>query len=329
MSQTYLLPGFESEDREKPVNVASVPQRSPFRYPGGKTWLVPLFRRWMMSLPSQPAVLVEPFAGGGIISLTAAFEQLAERVVMVELDEQIAAVWKTILGGDAEWLAKRILSFELTVESAKAEFAKSPKSHRDLAFQTVLKNRTAHGGILADGAGVLKNGENGKGILSRWYPQTIAKRITNIGYVTQRIEFIMGDAFAELTRFRSDRNAVFFIDPPYTAGGKSAGSRLYNHSEVDHDRLFSVCEKLRGDFLMTYDNAEEVRALAERHGFHTKPVAMKNTHHAEMNELLIGRDLGWVETGGVFREEPTAYRAVSPKTQQVKRRAGSRRALKK
>ena len=26
------------------VNVASVPQRSPFRYPGGKTWLVPQVR---------------------------------------------------------------------------------------------------------------------------------------------------------------------------------------------------------------------------------------------------------------------------------------------
>ena len=58
------------------VNVASVPQRSPFRYPGGKTWLVPLFRRWMFSLPTEPKLLVEPFAGGGIISLTAAFEYL-------------------------------------------------------------------------------------------------------------------------------------------------------------------------------------------------------------------------------------------------------------
>jgi DNA adenine methylase len=308
MSQPFLLPEFEAEEREKPVNVASVPQRSPFRYPGGKTWLVPLFRRWMMSLSNQPAVLVEPFAGGGIISLTAAFEQLAARVVMVELDPQIAAVWRTILGGDAEWLAQRILSFELSVDSAKAELYKSPQSQRELAFQTVLKNRTAHGGILAEGAGVLKKGENGKGIHSRWYPQTIAKRITNIGYVARRIEFIKGDAFVELARFRNERNAVFFIDPPYTAGGKSAGSRLYTHSEIDHERLFSICEKMRGDFLMTYDNAEEVRALAGRHGFQTKPVAMKNTHHAEMNELLIGRNLDWVDNGGVFPEEPTAYR---------------------
>ena len=27
------------------INVASVPHRSPFRYPGGKTWLVPHVRR--------------------------------------------------------------------------------------------------------------------------------------------------------------------------------------------------------------------------------------------------------------------------------------------
>jgi DNA adenine methylase len=54
---------------------------------------------------------------------------------------------------------------------------------------------------------------------------------------------------------------------------------------------------------MTYDNADEVRSLAEQHGFETKAVPMKNTHHAEMNELLIGRNLEWVEDGGIFREE--------------------------
>ncbi len=291
MPQAFLLPEFESTEREKPVNVASVPQRSPFRYPGGKTWLVPLFRRWMGSFQKHPARLVEPFAGGGIISLTAAFEMLADFVVMVELDSQIAAVWQTILGGESKWLAKRILNFELSPESARRELAKIPKSLAEQAFQTILKNRTAHGGILAEGAGVLKNGENGKGILSRWYPQTIARRITNIDVVANRIEFIHGNAFDVMRRYRENQDTVFFIDPPYTAGGKNAGSRLYTHSVIDHEELFAACESLNGDFLMTYDNSDEVRELARRHGFKTKAVPMKNTHHAEMSELLIGRDL--------------------------------------
>jgi DNA adenine methylase len=310
-SQTFLLPDIQ--EQEKPVNVASVPQRSPFRYPGGKTWLVPLFRRWIFSLSNQPEVLVEPFAGGGIISLTSAFEWLADKVVMVELDGQIAAVWETILGGEANWLTKKILNFELTQESAREELSRKTQIKRELAFQTILKNRTAHGGILAEGAGVLKHGENGKGILSRWYPGTIAKRITNIEHVAGRLQFIHGDGFEILNEYREEKNAVFFIDPPYTAGGKRAGSRLYTHSEVDHEGLFSLCKKLHGQFLLTYDNAEEVQALAQKYGFETKTVAMKNTHHAEMTELLISRDLAWVDEGGIFRDQRPQYNSSAKK----------------
>jgi DNA adenine methylase len=34
--------------------------------------------------------------------------------------------------------------------------------------------------------------------------------------------------------------------------------------------------------------------MANRHGFMTRTIPMKNTHHAVMSELLVGRDLGWV-----------------------------------
>lgn len=109
----------------RPVNIASVPQRSPFRYPGGKTWFVPTFRRWIAGLKSKPHILVEPFAGGGIISLTALFENLAEKAVMVELDDEVAAVWETIVNGDAEWLANRILTFTMTREAVEEELQKN------------------------------------------------------------------------------------------------------------------------------------------------------------------------------------------------------------
>lgn len=78
------------------VNISQVPHRSPFRYPGGKTWLVPRVRTWLASLPGKPAIFVEPFAGGAIVGLTVGFEGLADHVVLVELDPQVAAVWQTI-----------------------------------------------------------------------------------------------------------------------------------------------------------------------------------------------------------------------------------------
>ena len=52
------------------TNVASVPQRSPFRYPGGKTWLIPTVRQWLKQERRIPKELIEPFAGSAIVSLT-------------------------------------------------------------------------------------------------------------------------------------------------------------------------------------------------------------------------------------------------------------------
>ena len=79
------------------VNVASVPQRSLLRYPGGKTWLVPHIRAWLGNLRPAPSVLLEPFAGGGIVSLTAVMEDLVSRCLMAEIDRDVAAFWHATL----------------------------------------------------------------------------------------------------------------------------------------------------------------------------------------------------------------------------------------
>lgn len=279
------------------VNVASVPQRSPFRYPGGKTWLVPRLRQWLESQPCKPREFIEPFAGGSISSLTTAFEGRAEWVTMVERDEEVAAVWRVILQqpGGGEWLANRIIHFDLTPDSAQEVLCKPEPSLRETAFRTLLKNRINHGGILAPGVGILKHGENGKGIKSRWYPETLQRRILDIATQRDNIQFIEGDGVQVLVENANRADTVFFIDPPYTVGkGKRAGSRLYTHSELDHEELFRITSTIEGDFLMTYDNAEEVLELAKRFGFDTRTVSMKNTHHAEMSELLIGRNLDWL-----------------------------------
>ncbi|MDQ2731547.1 MAG: DNA adenine methylase [Armatimonadota bacterium] len=250
-------------------------------------------RQWLNFQPTKPANFIEPFAGGGIISLTVAFEQLASRATMVEFDPEVAAVWETILNGKGEWLADRLVNFDLTRESVAAELQKLPTTKHELGFRTLLRNRVNHGGILAPGAAPIRHGENGKGIQSRWYPTTLRKRILEIISIKDRINFIHGDGIDYLMKCARQPDVVYFIDPPYTAAGKKAGSRLYTHFELDHNLLFELASILKGDFLMTYDNAEGVQTLAQRHGFDTHPIAMKNTHHTEMTELLIGRNLDW------------------------------------
>ena len=70
------------------------------------------------------------------------------------------------------------------------------------------------------------------------------------------------------------RRARLLIDPPYTASGKRADRRLYAHHEIDHVRLFRAL-------------ADEISSLVARHGLHTTTVVMKNSHHANLSEMII------------------------------------------
>lgn len=272
------------------VNVASVPQRSPLRYPGGKTWLVPHIREWL--LQRRPKTLIEPFAGGGVVSLTAIMENLADHAAMVEIDRDVAAFWRAALGcGPA--LRERIERFKPTYSALRKLESKSPSTVVDHAFRTLALNRTRRGGILAPGASYCRTGENGRGILSRWYPETLAARLNAIQECADRITFLEGDGLKALPLFLggSAKRTAVFLDPPYTArGGKKAGSRLYAHAKFDHPRLFGLMAKSNCNFMMTYDAAPEIIELVKQHGFAAAQLSMKNGHHNKIPELVITRE---------------------------------------
>lgn len=269
----------------------SEPLLSPFRYPGGKSWLSPIVRQWL----KQPTRrLVEPFAGGGNITLLALSEKMVDRATMVELDTHVSAVWQSVLNGQAEWLSRRIESFKLTKGSVALTIHRRPRSLRQKAWVTLVRNRVNYGGLLTACAGLLKDGENGKGLRSRWYPQTLASRIRSINKLKRRINFVSGDGLEWLETKRAKIDGVqtaYFIDPPYLIAGK----RLYPENELDHRRLFEIACKLEGRVLMTYDDTAEIRTLAREFGFRFRSVRMLSRQHQTKTELLIAKDFSWLK----------------------------------
>ncbi len=269
------------------VNVASVTQRSPLRYPGGKTWLIPHIKRWLTQAAPKPHVLIEPFCGGGIVSLTAVMEQWTDRCLMLEVDRDVAAFWHAALG-HGRALADKVVQFELTRAAVNELTSETPKDVVEHGFRTLVLNRTKRGGVLAPGAAFTKVGENGKGLGSRWYPETIAKRLQAIMRCNGKIGFLEGDAMTFLEGLLHKQAGVaVFLDPPYTAGGKNAGKRLYAHHEIDHPRLFELMSDSGAEFLMTYDESPEIATLIHKHRFHAVRVMMKNGHHNQIAELVV------------------------------------------
>ena len=268
------------------ANVSRVPQRSPLRYPEGKTWLIPHIRWWLGSLPSRPQVLVEPFLGGGVVSLTAVAEGLVERAIMVEIDREVAAFWHAAVNHGEE-LAEKVLSFTPTRESILALADPLPEGLVDRGFRALVLNRTQRNGIIAPGASLMRRGDNDRGVAHRWYPETLARRIRGIGGMSERLVFCESDAQRLLEAVggvAGDRAAVF-ADPPYEHTGK----RLYAHGEIDHPRLFKSLAESGVEFLATYNYSEGVMGWARHHGFHLSQVDMKGGRHHRIPELLVTR----------------------------------------
>lgn len=264
---------------------------SPFRYPGGKSWFVDHARRWLKGQAKQPKLLIEPFGGGAGISLFAVHERLVERAVFSEIDRDVAATWETVLNGHAAWLANEILTFRVSRERVEKKLKAEPKTDHERAFQCLLKNRTARGGVLSVGAGLIRSGENGKGLKSRWYPETLSNRIQAIARLRGQLHFSKSDAFKVIGQYLDRADTVFFVDPPYT----QAARRLYTHWNIEHEELFKLLRDAKGQVLMTYDDTKEVRRWANRYGFKVRRISMRTTHHQHKRELMISRDFGWLK----------------------------------
>lgn len=259
---------------------------SPFRYPGGKSWLVPTVTEWLDARP-RPSLFLEAFAGGASIGLAVAQQHLADHVLLVELDPDIATVWATILT-DGERFADQVRDFTFTDDNVRTALAATPATPEDAAFRTLLHNRVSRGGVMAVRAGLLRNGERGKGLASRWYPDTLATRIRALHALRHRLELRHGDGIAALDEHACP-GVTAFVDPPYTASAGSAGRRLYRHSELDHEALFTACARYGDKVLLTYDDAPEVRRLAAAAGFTPQPISMRTSHHRTRSELLLAK----------------------------------------
>lgn len=270
------------------ANVSSVPLRSPLRYPGGKSWLIPHLRTWLSQLTERPKVFFEPFCGGATASLLAVAEDFADRAEMVELDDSIATFWTCVLEHPDE-LCERIESFHPDSETVDQILDKTGNEIVDSAFRTLIRNRTSRAGIIANGAALLRAGENGRGLESRWYPQTLVSRIRDIEQNRHRLSIECGDGLEQLKQYADQPNTAIFADPPYTMGTKQPGRRLYSHNEIDHAALFEALAASKAEFLMTYDADPHVCELVSQHEFQAVRVEVRTAHASIRSELVITR----------------------------------------
>ncbi len=273
-----IYASFESGNSLHPFHV--------LRYPGGKRWLSPhvsflafVFGRYINltyldgkrdRIHLKPKFLLEPFAGGGVVGLSLLNNNLIERLLLVEKDARVAAFWRAALSDSR--FADRVERFRCTRNNVEAVCA---KPDHDPAFWTLVKNRCAVGGNLT--GGLMKD------VSCRWNGKVHAAALRQIRKLSTRIQFVEGDGVQSLRDHADDPNAAAFVDPPYVAAGRG----LYRLWDVDHTAIFDVLARWKGFWLMSYDNAPEIRRLLKKHRFVYREAPMRTNKGKVKKELIM------------------------------------------
>ena len=127
---------------------------------------------------------------------------------MTDLDRDLASFWRTILEYSDD-IIERIQSFTLSRESVERIDQEASQSIVDHGFRTLVLNRTQYGDVLTLDASLIKIGENGAGIESRWYPKTLVNRLKAIAEFSDKLIFCENDGLCLLGLLCDRPNTAF------------------------------------------------------------------------------------------------------------------------
>jgi DNA adenine methylase len=237
---------------------------SPLRYPGGKGTLAPYVRELLDLNGLAGGEYAEPFAGGAGVALDLLYSGYVSHIHINDLDPLIHAFWHAAIH-ETERFVERIQSVELSVETwlEAREKKRFPDLHDtfELGFAAFLMNRTNRSGILNGGLiGGLAQSGTWK-LDCRFNRDELADRVQRLGFFRSCISLSKQDAAEFLVQKSAalGSRALFYIDPPYYVKGAYLYENHYSHH--DHVALSKVIAEIRHPWLVTYDNAPQIRNI--------------------------------------------------------------------
>ena len=236
---------------------------SPLRYPGGKTKIAPLVNAIMENAKIKNGVYIEPFAGGAGVALTLLLRNNVSHIVINDMDTTIYAFWYSVLNYNEEFI-QLIKDTPITIEEwynqKKIFLNNNVKNILELGFATFFLNRTNRSGILKAGPIGGYNQTGKYSIDVRFNKEDLITRIKRIGEYRDKISLFNLEIkeFINSVLPEYESNAFVYFDPYY-----KKGHELYINffKPEDHQVLAELIKQIKIDWMVTYDNTEEVKTI--------------------------------------------------------------------
>jgi DNA adenine methylase len=266
--------------------------RSPLRYPGSKARFAKFIAQAIRLNGLRGAVFVEPFCGGASVSIALMEEAVVSEIALNDADPAIAAFWDIVFSPvHAKWLADQVLTIPLTLTEWDRQKRLSPATTREAALRCLYLNRTSFNGVLqARGGPVGGRSQKNRTLGARFNREVLAKRILELSAHAHRVIAVDGNHWHPfLSRLKGAKNAVFYLDPPFY----HKADRLYDYcfDESEHRQLRDTLRRFSAPWLLSYDDAPEVRALYEGLDVRARMIDSTYSTHPVGGGSFIGREL--------------------------------------
>lgn len=238
---------------------------TPLRYPGGKGKLSNFMLNVIEVNNLSPIHYAEPYAGGAGLALKLLDLNVAERIILNDINLSVYAFWHSVLN-NADTLCSMIYNTPVTMDEwYKQKEIINNTSNYDLltiGFSTFFLNRTNRSGILKGGVIGGKKQDGEWKLDARYNKKDLISRIKSIHAAKDRIELFNLDAieFINNVVIRLPENSLTYLDPPYYVKGKGLYINHYNHE--DHVNVANVVQSdIKTPWIVSYDNTPEIRNM--------------------------------------------------------------------
>lgn len=274
---------------------------SPLRYPGGKTSIWEMISKIIKDNGLLESHYVEPYAGGCGLALTLLFKGYVHELHLNDIDRSIYCFWKAILKHTNQFV-KKIETTEVTVDEwyrqREIQQNKGLADEMDLAFSTFFLNRTNRSGVILKAGMIGGQKQDGAYKLDcRFNKNGLIEKIRRIEKYKEKIHFSNLDAidFIKTTSLNlPKKNTLYCVDPPYYDKGSTLYTNFYEHD--DHLEVAKLLKKLKMPWVLTYDNADEIRQMYDGKQQYYFDLNYSAAEKRIGTELLIASNLLKIET---------------------------------
>lgn len=229
------------------------------------------------AIPSESKIFVECFVGGGSVFL---YKRDFEKEVINDLDKDIYHLWSDMKKCGPQMKNRKFMpkrSMFNTLQKKTKFTSCSDRLYRNLyiSFFSYSQMRTAYIGETSEKVPRFNRDTNGNKMKNN--SENYKKRLKNVKIENKDYKKIIANY--------DSKDTFFYLDPPYT------NAKEYKHNHVNPVELANILRKIKGKFLLSYDNSPTImKAFKNISGFYIKRVKTKykiSGNFQNITEVLI------------------------------------------